>query len=146
MDNIQIRSIDLGKRLPIIDNIRVLNNDFGLKPNKNESKNKDEDLKNPNKFKRNKTSFSNNENNIEDVVLLLDLQYDGDFQLSVDVDTVFGKSAYLSVKILKLVGSLRLKFTNVPFKHWSFAFVEVIKVLNLFISNKNFILLHMCIL
>lgn len=106
LDNIKIRSIDLGKRLPVIKNVKLVN-----KKNCKAASSADQ-------------ACSTNKG-IKDVTLLLDLTYDGDFQLSVDVDTVFKRSAYLSVKIIKLTGTGRLQFTNVPFKHWSFAFVQV---------------------
>ncbi len=55
----------------------------------------------------------------------MDLSYRGGFQLAVDVDMVFGKSAYLSVKVTRLQGRARLQFSRLPFTHWSFSFVEV---------------------
>ena len=55
----------------------------------------------------------------------LDLTYTGGFQLAVDVDMVFGKSAFLSVTVTKLEGTARLQFTRIPYTHWSFSFIEV---------------------
>jgi len=60
------------------------------------------------------------------VTLLLDLTYNGRFQLAIDVDMVFGRSAYLSVMLTKLEGVARLQFTRLPFTHWSFTFTQVI--------------------
>ena len=40
-------------------------------------------------------------------------------------DMMFGKSAYLSVKVTKMAGRARLCLTRLPYTHWSFAFVEV---------------------
>lgn len=54
----------------------------------------------------------------------VDLEYAGGFHLAVDVDLVFGKSAYLFVKMRRVAGRLRLRFSRLPFTHWSFAFVE----------------------
>lgn len=54
----------------------------------------------------------------------VDLEYSGGFHLAIDVDLVFGKSAYLFVKMKRVVGRLRLQFTRVPFSHWSFSFSE----------------------
>eukprot|EP00062_Callorhinchus_milii_P017850 gi/632970768/ref/XP_007901831.1/ PREDICTED: PDZ domain-containing protein 8 [Callorhinchus milii] len=54
----------------------------------------------------------------------VDLEYNGGFHLAIDVDLVFGKSAYLFVKMRRVVGRLRLQFTRLPFTHWSFAFME----------------------
>ncbi|XP_069756140.1 PDZ domain-containing protein 8 [Narcine bancroftii] len=54
----------------------------------------------------------------------VELEYHGGFHLAIDVDLVFGKSAYLFVKMRKVAGRLRLQFTRRPFTHWSFAFVD----------------------
>ncbi|XP_064790414.1 PDZ domain-containing protein 8-like [Oncorhynchus masou masou] len=54
----------------------------------------------------------------------VDLEYNGGFHLAIDVDLVFGKSAYLFVKMTRVVGRLKLQFTRVPFTHWSFTFLE----------------------
>lgn len=62
----------------------------------------------------------------QEVSVMVDLDYGGGFQLAVDVDMVFGKSAYLSVKVTKLQGKARLHMTRQPYTHWTFAFVEVI--------------------
>ena len=57
----------------------------------------------------------------------IDLTYKGGFQLAVDVDMVFGKSAFLSVMVTKLEGTARLQFTRIPYTHWSFSFIEVVE-------------------
>lgn len=67
-------------------------------------------------------------------MLLVDVTYDGGFQLSVDIDLVFGKSAFLSVTVTKLQGSARLHFTRSPYTHWSFSFIDVSKL----IKENNF--------
>lgn len=54
----------------------------------------------------------------------VDIEYSGGFHLAIDVDLVFGKSAYLFVKMKRVVGRLRLQFTRMPFSHWSFSFAE----------------------
>lgn len=54
----------------------------------------------------------------------VDLEYAGGFHLAVDVDLVFGKSAYLFVKMRRVAGRLRLRFSRFPFTHWSFSFLE----------------------
>lgn len=53
-----------------------------------------------------------------------EVEYQGGFHLAVDVDLVFGKSAYLFVKLSRVVGRLRFVLTRVPFTHWFFSFVE----------------------
>ncbi|XP_067909081.1 PDZ domain-containing protein 8 [Heterodontus francisci] len=60
----------------------------------------------------------------EELNLELELEYNGGFHLAIDVDLVFGKSAYLFVKMRRVVGRLRLQFTRRPFTHWSFAFMD----------------------
>ncbi|XP_070772680.1 PDZ domain-containing protein 8 [Enoplosus armatus] len=54
----------------------------------------------------------------------VDIEYNGGFHLAIDVELVFGKSAYLFVKMRRVVGRLRLQFTRMPFSHWSFSFLE----------------------
>lgn len=77
---------------------------------------------------------------IDTLNLLINLDYTGNFSLSVDAKMKFGKTAYLSIKG-KLVGSFfnfrpqliflavkrisgiaRLQFTRQPYTHWSFSF------------------------
>ncbi|XP_048406942.1 PDZ domain-containing protein 8 [Stegostoma tigrinum] len=60
----------------------------------------------------------------EELNFELELEYNGGFHLAIDVDLVFGKSAYLFVKMRRVVGRLRLQFTRRPFTHWSFAFMD----------------------
>ncbi|XP_037543921.1 PDZ domain-containing protein 8 [Nematolebias whitei] len=60
----------------------------------------------------------------EELNFEVDLEYSGGFHLAIDVDLVFGKSAYLFVKMKRVVGRLRLQFTRMPFSHWSFSFAE----------------------
>ncbi|XP_043837886.1 PDZ domain-containing protein 8 isoform X1 [Dromiciops gliroides] len=60
----------------------------------------------------------------EELVFELDVEYNGGFHLAIDVDLVFGKSAYLFVKLSRMAGRLRLVFTRLPFTHWAFSFVE----------------------
>jgi len=67
---------------------------------------------------------------IQTVTLLLDLTYNGRFQLAIDVDMVFGRSAYLSVMLTKLQGVARLQFTRLPFTHWSFTFTQVLQLVS----------------
>ncbi|KAG9268344.1 PDZ domain-containing protein 8 [Astyanax mexicanus] len=66
----------------------------------------------------------NDEGVPEELSFEVDLEYNGGFHLAIDVDLVFGKSAYLFVKMTRVAGRLRLQFTRVPFTHWSFSFLE----------------------
>ncbi|XP_077438664.1 PDZ domain-containing protein 8 [Vanacampus margaritifer] len=60
----------------------------------------------------------------EELNFEVDIEYNGGFHLAIDVELVFWKSAYLFVKMRRVVGKLRLQFTRVPFSHWSFSFLE----------------------
>ncbi|KAJ8250604.1 hypothetical protein COCON_G00225260 [Conger conger] len=60
----------------------------------------------------------------EELNFEVDLEYNGGFHLAIDVDLVFGKSAYLFVKMTRVIGRLKLQFTRTPFTHWSFTFLE----------------------
>ncbi|NXG57222.1 PDZD8 protein, partial [Hemiprocne comata] len=60
----------------------------------------------------------------EELSFEVDLEYNGGFHLAIDADLVFGKSAYLFVKISRVMGKLKLVFTRLPFTHWSFSFME----------------------
>ncbi|XP_006262775.3 PDZ domain-containing protein 8 [Alligator mississippiensis] len=60
----------------------------------------------------------------EELGFEVDVEYNGGFHLAIDADLVFGKSAYLFVRISRVLGRLKLVFTRLPFTHWSFAFVD----------------------
>nr|XP_054391947.1 PDZ domain-containing protein 8-like [Pongo abelii] len=60
----------------------------------------------------------------EELAFEAEVEYKGGFHLAIHVDLVLGKSAYLFVKLSRVVGRLRLVFTRVPFTHWFFSFVE----------------------
>lgn len=65
----QIRDLDLGAQFPEIKNIKVLNADL-----------------------------HDTEGHLENIELLLDLHYQGNFHLSIDADMVLGKKGFLSIK------------------------------------------------
>lgn len=96
LDEIRIRGFNLGRTFPVIKNISLSNVSI------------------------------NEDHAIDEVAVILDLTYNGRFQLAVDVGMVFGKSAYLSVTVTKLQGTARLQFSTVPYRHWSFAFTKVV--------------------
>ncbi|XP_009568886.2 PDZ domain-containing protein 8 [Cuculus canorus] len=60
----------------------------------------------------------------EELGFEVDLEYNGGFHLAIDADLLFDKSAYLSVKISRVIGKLKLVFTRLPFTHWSFSFMD----------------------
>ncbi|XP_064000361.1 PDZ domain-containing protein 8 [Pogoniulus pusillus] len=66
----------------------------------------------------------NEEGSPEELGFEVDLEYNGGFHLAIDADLVFGKSAYLFVKISRVVGKLKLVFTRLPFTHWYFSFMD----------------------
>lgn len=84
----QIRDLDLGAQFPDIRNIKVLNADM-----------------------------HDTEGHLENVELLLDLEYRGNFHLSIDADMVLGKKGFLSIKgkhiyiniFTKLCESIKMK-------------------------------------
>ncbi|GAB0088023.1 PDZ domain-containing protein 8 [Sergentomyia squamirostris] len=60
---------------------------------------------------------------IENLDLMLDLSYRGNFRLSIDADMVLGKKGFLSVRVRHISGLARLQFTRKPYTHWSLSFV-----------------------
>ncbi|CAM1330040.1 PDZD8 (predicted) [Pycnogonum litorale] len=95
LDNITIKDMSFGNKLPVFKNIKVTN-----------------------------VSLDPLRGHIEEVDIEMTLDYSGGFQLHIEADTVLGKSAALSVKVVKLEGTGRLQLTRDPYSHWSFAFLE----------------------
>ncbi|RNA17385.1 PDZ domain-containing 8 [Brachionus plicatilis] len=62
---------------------------------------------------------------IDEVSVIVDFEYKNGFSISVDADLIFGKSAFVHIKVVLIKGKIRLQFTRQPFTHWSFAFIEV---------------------
>nr|DBA14751.1 TPA: hypothetical protein GDO54_004044 [Pyxicephalus adspersus] len=54
----------------------------------------------------------------------LELDYSGGFRLAIDVELLFGKSAFLAVRLARLQGRVRLVLSRLPFSHWSVCFLE----------------------
>lgn len=86
--------MDLGSQFPEIKNLKVHN-----------------------------VELHDNEGHIESLDVLLDLQYRGNFRLSIDADMVLGKKGFLSLKVQQISGLARLQFTRKPYTHWSLSFV-----------------------
>ncbi|XP_008556866.1 PDZ domain-containing protein 8 isoform X1 [Microplitis demolitor] len=59
---------------------------------------------------------------LETLDLALDLHYSGNFQLSIDVKMLLGKTAYLFLQVKQISGKARLQFTRIPYTHWSLSF------------------------
>jgi hypothetical protein len=53
-----------------------------------------------------------------------DVNYVDGFSISVDVDLILGRSAYVHIKIASIKGKMRMFFTRDPFTHWYLAFTE----------------------
>ncbi|KAM3726015.1 PDZ domain-containing protein [Dirofilaria immitis] len=95
IQDIRVRDLSIGCRSPVIKSVRV--EDYEMSQH--------EDFKT--------------------LKLLIDVDYSGGFQSSVDVSMLFGRFAQLSIKISRLSGKIRLKLTREPFTHWVFAFVDM---------------------
>lgn len=63
---------------------------------------------------------------LNEVTLLLNIEYRGGFELSLDLPTVMNRTAFLSVQLQHLAGTVRLQFTKIPYTHWVFCFEQVI--------------------
>ncbi|WKY07985.1 hypothetical protein Q1695_007463 [Nippostrongylus brasiliensis] len=59
----------------------------------------------------------------EKITFLIDVDYTGGLESSIEVATVFGKKVNLSVKLTKLAGKVRLILTRQPYSHWTFSFL-----------------------
>ncbi|XP_018322505.1 PDZ domain-containing protein 8 isoform X2 [Agrilus planipennis] len=92
-DAVTIKDIHLGSQFPILKNIGI-----------------------------DSVKLDKSEGNIETLTLTVDVDYRGNFSLSVNARMKFGKTAYLSIKVKKLCGTIRLQFTRIPYSHWSFSF------------------------
>uniref|UniRef100_A0A914ZNF7 PDZ domain-containing protein 8 n=1 Tax=Parascaris univalens TaxID=6257 RepID=A0A914ZNF7_PARUN len=69
--------------------------------------------------------MSEDNESFETLSMLVDVDYAGGFQASVDVSMLFGRFAQLSVKLSHLSGKARLTLTREPFTHWTVAFIEM---------------------
>ncbi|XP_034537709.1 PDZ domain-containing protein 8 [Notolabrus celidotus] len=95
LEGLSLRDISLGHSLPVFKTVKLM-----------------------------KPVHMNEEGMPEELNFEVDLEYNGGVHLAIDVELVFGKSAYLFVKMRRVVGRLRLQFTRMPFSHWSFSFLE----------------------
>uniref|UniRef100_A0A1I8NH04 PDZ domain-containing protein 8 n=1 Tax=Musca domestica TaxID=7370 RepID=A0A1I8NH04_MUSDO len=60
---------------------------------------------------------------IENLDLLMEIHYMGNFRTSIDADMVLGKKGSLTLKVKQLSGLARLQFTRNPYTHWSLSFL-----------------------
>ena len=61
----------------------------------------------------------------QELDIAVDLEYTGGCHMAIQVDLVFNKSVYLSIKMVSLRGRARVQLSRHPLTHWSFAFYEV---------------------
>lgn len=92
---IRIRELSLGTKFMTINSIRVEN-----------------------------VEMAEDKSTFEKIVFVLDIDYSGGFETSIDVSTVITKKASLSVKITKLTGLVRVILSRQPYHHWTFSFVS----------------------
>ncbi|XP_050331211.1 PDZ domain-containing protein 8 [Bactrocera neohumeralis] len=60
---------------------------------------------------------------IENLDILLEIHYTGNFRTSIDADMVLGKKGSLTLIVKQLSGLARLQFTREPYTHWSLSFL-----------------------
>ncbi|KAF1756918.1 hypothetical protein GCK72_013372 [Caenorhabditis remanei] len=94
IQEIRIRELSLGTKFMTINSIRVEN-----------------------------VEMAEDKNTFEKIVFILDIDYSGGFETSIDVSTIITKKASLSVKITKLTGMVRVILSRQPYHHWTFSFV-----------------------
>ncbi|KOC66041.1 PDZ domain-containing protein 8 [Habropoda laboriosa] len=93
LDSVQLRDLNLGTQFPTIKGLEVADSKIDA----------DTGL-------------------LESLDLSLDLHYSGNFQLSIDVKMLLGKTAYMALQVKRISGRARLQFTRVPYTHWSLSF------------------------
>ncbi|XP_031971944.1 PDZ domain-containing protein 8 isoform X1 [Corvus moneduloides] len=95
LEGLSLREVSLGDVLPVFKSVKLI-----------------------------RPVICNGEGCPEELGFEVDLEYNGGFHLAIDADLVFGKSAYLFVKISRMMGKLKLVFTRLPFTHWFFSFMD----------------------
>ncbi|EDW65732.1 PDZ domain-containing protein 8 isoform X1 [Drosophila virilis] len=106
LDKLTIRELELGDQFPNIRSLSVHN-----------------------------VQLDDAEQRIENLDLLLDINYIGNFSTSIDADMVLGKKGSIMLKVTQLSGMARLQFTRRPYTHWSLSFLGDPE-LNLVIESK----------
>lgn len=113
---LQLRDLDIGGQFPDIKNLRVHN-----------------------------VELHDTEGFIENLDLILNLHYEGNFRMAIEADMVLGKKGFLSVigkcplsresesschltksvilLVKRIKGIMRLEFTRKPYTHWSLSFI-----------------------
>ncbi|XP_068158763.1 LOW QUALITY PROTEIN: PDZ domain-containing protein 8 [Drosophila tropicalis] len=94
LDKLTIKELELGDQFPDIRSLSVHN-----------------------------VELDEGEQRIENLDLLLDINYVGNFSTSIDADMVLGKKGSIMLKVKQLSGMARLQFTRKPYTHWSLSFL-----------------------
>ncbi|XP_034670762.1 PDZ domain-containing protein 8 [Drosophila subobscura] len=94
LDKLTIKELELGDQFPDIKSLSVHN-----------------------------VELDEREQRIENLDLLLDINYVGNFSTSIDADMVLGKKGSITLKVKQLSGMARLQFTRKPYTHWSLSFL-----------------------
>uniref|UniRef100_A0A5S6R016 Phorbol-ester/DAG-type domain-containing protein n=1 Tax=Trichuris muris TaxID=70415 RepID=A0A5S6R016_TRIMR len=95
LQDIRIVSLDVGCHLPVVKSSQVCN-----------------------------VQLSADEDSFEELELLLDIDYHGGFELVLNLVSIIDTGACLRVKVSRISGEVRLRFTRNPFTHWSFTFTQ----------------------
>ncbi|PIC32914.1 hypothetical protein B9Z55_013079 [Caenorhabditis nigoni] len=95
IQEIRIRELSLGTKFATINSIRVEN-----------------------------VEMADDKNTFEKITFVLNIDYSGGFETSIDVSTLLTKKASLSVKITKLTGLVRVVLSRQPYHYWTFSFVN----------------------
>ena len=63
----------------------------------------------------------------DEIDIALNITYSGGFYVSADLALALSKSVYLSIKVVKISGKVKLSFRRYPTSCWFFSFYEVSK-------------------
>ncbi|KAE9555504.1 hypothetical protein FO519_001272 [Halicephalobus sp. NKZ332] len=96
IQDIKIRDLTMGSQIPIIKSIQV-----------------------------EKCTMSDDGEGFEELSFFVEVDYKGGFQISLDTVLLFVGDAQLSIKLIHLIGRVRVMFTRQPYPLWAFSFAEM---------------------
>jgi len=96
IQDVKIRDLTMGSQIPIIKNIQV-----------------------------EKCVMSDDGEGFEELSFFVEVDYKGGFQISLDTVLLFVGDAQLSIKLIHLIGRVRVMFTRQPYPLWAFSFAEM---------------------
>lgn len=94
--DVKIRDLTMGSQVPIIKSIQV-----------------------------EKCIMSDDREGFEELSFFVEVDYKGGFQISLDTVLLFVGDAQLSIKLIHLIGRVRVMFTRQPYPLWAFSFAEM---------------------